>query len=159
MTTVRADIIDAYIVRRRGRSLEVLQLRRARAPMKGTWQPVMGHARRGESAVACMWREVREETGLARRSKDVIGAWALERVHPYFLRGTDTVILSPAFVIEVRRAWEPALNREHSGHRWVNARRPERFFVWSGQREHVRAAVRLLTDRRAPGRSGLALDP
>jgi len=137
MTRVRADIIDAYIVRRALRTLEVLQLRRATEPLKGTWQPVMGHVRRSETALQCLWRELREETGLTRRSPEFLGAWALEQVHPYFVAGWDAVMLSPCFAVEVTLDWETKLNSEHDSARWVDVRRASRAFMWSGQRAAV----------------------
>lgn len=154
---VRTDIVDAYLFRRRARRVEVLQLRRAAEPLKGTWQPVMGHARPGETAIACLWREVREETGLRRGGDDLLGAWALQQVHPYFVAALDALVMSPRFAIEVSPTWQPRLNREHDAARWVDARRPGASFMWPGQALAVRDIPRL--DRlRGACRVGLALD-
>lgn len=132
MPTMRSDLIDAYIFRRShpGRT-ELLQLRRTGEPMRGTWQPVMGHIEPGETAVACMWREIHEETGLAR--PDTLGAWALEQVHPFFLAETDELILSPRFAIEVAADWQPTLNEEHDDARWVPIAEAPGRFLWPGQ--------------------------
>ena len=141
MVRVRTDIIDAYIFRRSARRVEMLQLRRTTSPLQGTWQPVMGHARRGESAVKCLWRELREETGLTRRSAGFVRAWALSQVHPYYLADLDAIVISPCFAVEVSRGWAPRLNAEHDDARWVEARRPERSFMWPGQILAVRELV------------------
>jgi 8-oxo-dGTP pyrophosphatase MutT (NUDIX family) len=110
MPTLRADLVDAYVFHR-APGLELLQLRRARDPLRATWQPVMGHVEPGETAVACLWRELREETGLSPR--DALGAWALEQIHPYFVADLDAVVMSPRFAVEVAPGWEPTLNHEH----------------------------------------------
>jgi len=147
MVRVRADIIDAYLFRRVARRIEVLQLRRATEPLKKTWQPVMGHVRTSETAVACLWRELREETGLTRRSDGFIGAWAMEHVYPYFMTELNAIVLSPRFAVEVSHGWIPRLNHEHDASRWVDARRPELTFMWPGQVHTVADIPRLLKPR------------
>jgi 8-oxo-dGTP pyrophosphatase MutT (NUDIX family) len=155
---IRADIIDAYIFRRStpeddtGSSqprpvsggVELLQLRRARDPLSATWQPVMGHVEAGETAVACLWRELAEEVGL--RARDAVGAWALEQVHPFFLAQLDAVVMSPRFAVEVESGWSPLLNKEHDDHRWVPAGEAGERFLWPGQHAAI-AELRGLLDR------------
>ena len=147
---VRTDVVDAYIFRRRSAGLEFLQLRRATAPLLGTWQPVMGHVRRRETAERAMWREVREETGLARASGEVLDAFALEQVHPFFVRELDAIVLSPRFAVQVAGTWVPMLNSEHDSVRWVRGSEATRAFVWPGQR----AAIRELAGLLKPGGRG-----
>jgi len=169
MPSVRADIIDAYIFRRAGSepsraredadtasqpgardahssdtpAIELLQLRRARAPLTHTWQPVMGHVEPGETAVRCLWRELAEETGLA--PADVLGAWALEQVHPFYLPELDAVMLSPRFAVEVAGDWTPRLNHEHDASRWVPAAEAESRFMWPGQQAAIEELIGLLS--------------
>ncbi len=130
-------MIDVYIFRRAGRSgargLELLQLLRAKAPLKDTWHPVMGHIEAGETAVAAALREVEEETGLSRGSPSFLGAWALEQVHPFYIAAVDCIVLSPRFAVEVDRRWTPRLNHEHAGRRWVPASAAAKRFMWPGQ--------------------------
>jgi 8-oxo-dGTP pyrophosphatase MutT (NUDIX family) len=137
---VRTDIIDVYVFRRfPSESLsriepyvEVLQLFRAERPLAETWQPVMGHVEAGETAAACAWRELSEEVGLE-RGPALVGLWALEQVHPFFMAELDAVVMSPRFAAEVVGAWEPRLNGEHSAHRWIAAHQAHRYFMWPGQ--------------------------
>src|SRR4051812_1092336 len=138
---IRTDIVDVYVFRRfpsegitRGDPyVEVLQLYRAEAPLVSTWQPVMGHVESGETGAACAWRELFEELGLQRGDAALLGLWALEQVHPYFMAELDAVILSPRFAAEVSGHWEPRLNGEHRAHRWIAAHQAHRYFMWPGQ--------------------------
>ena len=90
---VRSDIVDVYVFRRARapRGLEFLQLLRTGAPLAATWHPVMGHVERGETAVECAWRELREEIGLAPEDKYLKGMWALEQVYPYYVAEIDQI--------------------------------------------------------------------
>lgn len=130
---VRTDIVDVYIFRRRQRNIEFLQMRRSANPLKGTWHPVMGHIEAGETAALCARRELIEEVGLEPGDADLIGMWALEQVHPFFIAAIDQVIMSPRFAVEVRSTWSPRVNEEHTGVRWVKAADVARFFMWPGQ--------------------------
>jgi dATP pyrophosphohydrolase len=139
---LRTDIVDVYIFRRvSGASgadgdpaaVDFLQLLRSGDPMRGTWQPVMGHVERGETAVACAIRELAEEVDLHAGDERFIGLWALEQVHPYYIAAIDTIVHSPRFAAEVARHWQPTLNHEHEAHRWVPARRAAWMFMWPGQ--------------------------
>lgn len=138
MPTIRSDIVDVYIFRRGRRrgTIELLQLQRAMeagSAMAGTWQPVMGHVEAGETGAACAKRELEEEVGLKAGDPALLGLWALEQVHPYYIAGKDQIVLSPRFAAEVAVRWEPRLNHEHTGFRWVDPRYADRNFMWPGQ--------------------------
>lgn len=124
-----------------------LQLLRSGPPLADTWHPVMGHVEAGETAVACAWRELREELGLERSDPRLRGLWALEQVHPFFIAELDAIVLSPRFAAEVEPGWSPKLNDEHSEFRWVAARDVNRLFMWPGQHQACREiAEHLLPD-------------
>lgn len=128
--------MDVYIVRRAEEHLEFLQLRRSprhRETLAGTWQPIMGHVEREESAIDTALRELAEEVGLERGSDDFIAMWALQGVHPYFLASRDAIMLSPRFVVEVSPTWVPKLNDEHDDWRWVCGDDVASSFLWPGQ--------------------------
>jgi dATP pyrophosphohydrolase len=170
--TLRTDILEAHIARRSSLGLEFLQLLRATPPLAGTWQPVLGHIRDRETAVAAMWRELREEVGLSRvggeggadagarealeasaGSTAPIGAWSLEQTMPYYISKLDAIVLSPRFVVEVPVGWAPTLNHEHKAHRWVVESLVPEMFVWPSQHAAIREAASLL--RGAPGEEHL----
>lgn len=137
---IRADIIDVYVFRRQPR-VEFLQLLRAGEPLAQTWQPVMGYIEAGETAVRCAERELYEELALARTG--MLGFWALQEVHPYFLP-PDSIMLSPRFATEVLPAWTPALNEEHTAYRWVPADGVDKAFLWPGQRSACREVLEVI---------------
>lgn len=149
---VRSDIVDVYIFRRALPGAEFLQLLRASEPLHGTWHPIMGHVEAGESAVQTALRELDEEVGLSPRDPDLLGLWALEQVHPYFVAAIDCIVLSPRLVAEVAPDWEPRLNTEHSAARWVS---DASSFMWPGQRKAVEEVRTEIVDEGSP--SGAAV--
>jgi 8-oxo-dGTP pyrophosphatase MutT (NUDIX family) len=112
--------------------VEFLQVLRAREPLGGTWQPVMGHCEEGETAVACAVREMREELGL--EAREAVGVWALEQTWPFYVAAVDCVMASPRFAVEVAAGWRPRLNDESREFRWVGAGEVGARFAWPGQR-------------------------
>lgn len=146
---VRTDLVDVYVVRiaRAGPhadDFELLQLRRARPPHAGSWQPVMGHVEPGETAVVAARREALEEVGLRSPGPECAGLWALERVRPYFIADRDEVWLTPRFVAQAAPGWSPTLNTEHDGFRWVGSARAVEAFLWMGQVDTVAEIAALL---------------
>lgn len=141
---VRADIVEVHVVRGRGDRCDFLQVLRASEPLAGTWHPVMGHAEAGERAWETALRELEEELGLSRRDPALLGVYALEQVHPFYLAALDCVVLSPRFVAVVAPGWEPMLNDEHSAHRWVVEDEAGAAAMWPGQKrviEEVRQEI------------------
>lgn len=144
MPTLACNIVDMYVFRAGARGAEFLQLRRAGATMRGTWQPIMGHVEPGESAVACAARETREEAGLDVRGPECAGFWALESVHPFYLPTKDVIMLSPRFAARVNEGWTPTLNHEHDASRWVSEGEIGASFMWPGQRAACREIIDLV---------------
>ena len=144
---IRADVVDVYVFAREPdaagmEEVRFLQLLRSGAPLDGTWQPVMGHVHAGETSAQCALREMREEIGLDAGDASLLGFWALEQVHPFYISAIDTVVMSPRFCAEVRAGWAPALNEEHTAHRWVHETEIDRDFMWPGQKACCREIVR-----------------
>lgn len=120
---------------------EFLQLLRSDGSLTNTWQPVMGHAHVGESAAACALRELEEEVGIGPRDPALLGLWALEQVHPFFLAHVDIIMFSPRFCAQVAVDWTPRLNHEHSEFRWVRAAEAAQSFMWPGQIAAIREII------------------
>lgn len=151
---IRADVIEVLVFRAPGAGMvidrarvELLQIRRAKSPLEGTWQPVMGHIEAGESAVRAAARELREEIGLDVLGSSCQGFWALEQVRPYYIAAIDCVVLPPRFACRASESFQPVLNHEHTEYRWVLAQEAARWFVWPGQ---IEAAAELLDRLLAP---------
>lgn len=152
---VRTDVVEVYVARRGGPAkrverddgddivlpveVELLQIRRAKDPLRGSWQPVLGHIEAGESAVGAAQRELMEEVGLdVRGDGRCTGMWALEQVRPFYIAAIECIVLSPRFVVTVEGDWEAKLNAEHDAARWVKSHEAEGTFTWPGQHESVR---------------------
>lgn len=148
--TIVSDVVDVYIFRRTPGPdrFAFLQLLRSRAPLLGTWQPVMGHIEPGETAVATALREVAEEVGLMIETRagraQMVQFFALEQVHPFFLAEQNMVVQSPRFGLEVGPRWEAVLNHEHSAARWVSGCEAHAF-AWPGQLACVREVMAMAT--------------
>jgi 8-oxo-dGTP pyrophosphatase MutT (NUDIX family) len=132
MAEIRADMVTVFVFRRTAGRVEFLQLRRAREPHAGTWQPIMGGITPNESTSDAAIRELREEAGLDARPGACLGLWALERVRPFYMRAADAVVLSPSFAAEAAPGWTPVLNGENDSFRWVPAAGVAEAFVWPG---------------------------
>ena len=157
---VRADIVECHVVRRGVVGLEVLFLRRTREPLRGTWQPVLGHCERDEGSVACVLRELREEVGLDACDAQVCeGLLALEQVRPFYVWRLDAVVLGPRFVVVVGDGFEPALNSEHDAARWTRIDDAAPMAHWPGQRDALGEIAWLLSDSGAAAREGLRVRP
>lgn len=130
---LRTDVFDVYIFRTvdSTATADILQLRRADAPLLHTWQPVMGHIEGSESTTTAMWRELEEEVGLLR--SHAIAAYALEGVHPFYLASRDAILFSVRFAIHVAPDWSPRLNHEHDATRWIPLPDIRSSFMWPGQ--------------------------
>jgi dATP pyrophosphohydrolase len=137
--------------------IRFLQLLRCGAPLDNTWQPVMGHVHAGETSVRCALREMHEELGLAPDDPDLLGLWALEQVHPFYIAAIDTIVLSPRFCAEVRPGWSPTLNHEHTAHRWVRGADIDRDFMWPGQKACCREILREIVADDSLGRDRLRI--
>lgn len=157
--SVRADVVECHVARRVEGAWEFLLVRRAKEPLRGTWQPVLGHCERGEGSVACVVRELREEIGLDVRDASACeGLYALEQVRPFYVWRIDAVVLGPRFVVVVRDGFEPALNGEHDAHRWVSLRDGAREAHWPGQRDALGEIEWLLGESGGPARASLRVE-
>lgn len=163
---LRTDVIDVYIFRAMPTEpatvFEALQLRRVGAPLDRTWQPVMGHIEPGETAAETALRELREEVGLAASGPELVGLWALEQVWPFYLAELDAIVLSPRFAARVDPGWEPTLNEEHDGARWIRfplhgGQPASEFFMWPGQRHALDELSRIILPESSPGRDALRI--
>ncbi len=111
---VRCTMVSVVVLRGRGDTTRVLSLRRAGPFLRGAWSYVAGHIEAGERASDCAIRELREETGLVPRE-----LYSADRCETFYLDGTDTVEVVPAFVAFVDDDAEVRIGAEHDAFEWV----------------------------------------
>jgi dATP pyrophosphohydrolase len=133
---IRYDMVSCYVARPTadGAGHEFLQLRRSKDDyMGGTWQAIYGQSEEGESAVAAVVRELREEAGLVADE-----LYRLDQVSVFYIASTDTMWHCVPFCAVVARQQKVGLNEEHDAARWVRAADAERLFMWKDNRDAIR---------------------
>lgn len=126
MTTIRVSLVDLYVLRGSGASLECLVLRRAeggRCP--GSWEAVHGHIEPGETPADAARRELQEETGLVPER-----LYNLSRVETFYQHRLDEVALVPVFAAIVAPATAVRTGAEHDGFEWLAPADARRRFAW-----------------------------
>jgi lipoyl(octanoyl) transferase len=115
---------------------------------QGYWHLVAGGLEDGEDWREAASRELREETGLAVPVQDLGFRFAYpaaeEPAEKQAALGPDvTEIAVAAFVAEAPAGWEPVLDHEHVGYRWLGARDAAALLRYPEPAE----AVRLVEER------------
>ncbi|HET8649471.1 MAG TPA: NUDIX domain-containing protein [Gemmatimonadales bacterium] len=140
MTAVRVSLIDVYVVRRRGDTLECVVLQRGpdgRCP--GSWETVHGHIEPNEPPADAAVRELLEETGLTPTR-----LYNLSRVETFYQHGSDEVALVPVFVAFVEPDAVVTLGSEHVRSEWLAFADAQQRFAWPRERRALDDIVILL---------------
>jgi 8-oxo-dGTP pyrophosphatase MutT (NUDIX family) len=140
MTSVRVSLVDVYVLRGAGPSLECLVLRRAqggRCP--GSWEAVHGHIEPGETPTDAARRELAEETGLVPER-----LYNLSRVETFYQHRKDEVALVPVFAAFVTPDAAVRTGAEHDRHEWLPAANARRRFAWPREGRALDDIVALL---------------
>lgn len=145
MTPTRVALVDVYVLRGRGDTLEVLLLRRARGQVRsGTWEAVHGKIDAGESPVAAARRELREETGC-----EALALYNASRVEQFYYHTTDEVVLIPVFVAFVASDAVIHLSEEHDTLLWLTPAAAREQCSWPRAARCLDDAVRLFGEGNA----------
>jgi 8-oxo-dGTP pyrophosphatase MutT (NUDIX family) len=142
MTSVRTSLVDVYVLRLVGTSLECLALRRApegRCP--GSWESVHGHIEAAESPAAAAARELEEETGLV-----LLRLYNLSRVELFYQHRSDEVALIPVFAAFVPADAPVRLGPEHDGFEWLAPPSARARFAWPRERRALEDIETLLSE-------------
>ena len=145
MTSVRTSLVDVYVLRGEGASLECLVLRRGtggRCP--GSWETVHGHIEATERPTGAAGRELEEETGLT-----PVRLYNLSRVELFYQHPTDEVALVPVFAAFVAGDAAVRLGAEHDRFEWLSLPDARRRFAWPRERRALDDIVTLLASGTA----------
>jgi dihydroneopterin triphosphate diphosphatase len=126
VTTIRVALVDVYVLRGAGPTLECLVLRRAaggRCP--GSWEAVHGHIEADERPAEAAVRELEEETGLT-----PLRLYNLSRMESFYLHRGDEVALVPVFVAFAPPDATVRLGPEHDRSEWLAPEMARRRFAW-----------------------------
>jgi ADP-ribose pyrophosphatase len=115
-----AVTVDMILFYRDGERIEVLLIKRARAPFKGAWAFPGGFINQDESLERAAARELKEETGLEGIRLEQLGAFGDPGRDP---RGHT---VSVAFVAQLESRPEPAGADDADEAQWHSALRPPR---------------------------------
>jgi 8-oxo-dGTP pyrophosphatase MutT (NUDIX family) len=140
VTSVRVSLVDLYVLRGAGPSLECLVLRRAsggRCP--GSWEAVHGHIEAGETPVDAARRELAEETGLSAER-----LYNLSRVETFYQHRKDEIALVPVFAAFVAPDARVRTGAEHDGFEWLPPVEASRRFAWPREARALGDAVALI---------------
>jgi 8-oxo-dGTP pyrophosphatase MutT (NUDIX family) len=140
LTSVRVALVDVYVLRGAGDSLECLALRRApggRCP--GSWETVHGHIEPGETPAAAARRELHEETGLA-----PLRLYNLSRVELFYQHRPDEVAMVPVFAAFVEAHAAVRMSDEHDRFEWLAPDAARGRFAWPRERRAVDDLITLV---------------
>jgi 8-oxo-dGTP pyrophosphatase MutT (NUDIX family) len=145
MTSVRTSLVDVYVLRQPGTSLQCLALRRGpggRCP--GSWETVHGHIEANEKPARAAMRELEEETGLK-----ALRLYNLSRVELFYQHRVDEVALVPVFAAFVLPEAPVRLGPEHDHFEWISPDEARVRFAWPRERRAVDDIVTLLSSGSA----------
>lgn len=140
MTSVRASLVDVYVLRGAGAELECLVLRRGpggRCP--GSWESVHGHIEPAERPAEAAARELEEETGLT-----PFRLYNLSRVELFYQHRADEVSLVPVFAAFVAADAPVRLGPEHDRFEWLVVAEARLRFLWPRERRSLDDILTLL---------------
>ncbi len=140
LTTLDVSLVDVYVLRGAGASLECLVLRRAPdAKRAGAWETVHGHIEAGESPAEAGRRELLEETGLA-----PLSMYNLSRVDLFYQHHPDEVALVPVFAAFVEPGAGVRMGSEHDRFEWLAPADARDRFTWPRERRALEDVLVLI---------------
>lgn len=144
MTTFRVAFVDLYPLRRTGRGLEVLVLRRSKqGRCPGSWEVVHGSIEPGEVPRAAALRELSEETGLAPER-----LYNLSRIETFYRHRDDEVAFIPVFAAFVASD-SVRLSDEHDASEWLPLALARERVAWPRERRALEDIEILLREGNA----------
>lgn len=146
MTHIRVSIVDLYVLRECGATLECLLLRRGdRGRCPGVWEAVHGHIEGDERPTQAALRELREETGL-----EPLRLYNLSRVEQFYQHRLDEIALVPVFVALVAPDASIHLGAEHDAAEWLALDAARSRFAWPRERRALNDIEELFSGGLGP---------
>jgi dATP pyrophosphohydrolase len=103
---------------------------------RGYWHTVSGGVEPGEDWRDAVFRELREETGLAVDDASELGGF--EYVREPWERQPGMRVDVRAFVVDAPADWEPVLDHEHDDYRWCSFDEAYALLYWPEPKELLR---------------------
>jgi dATP pyrophosphohydrolase len=134
MTTIVADIVDAYVFRKINARLQfLLLLRRPDVPLGNTWQAIHERIEPGETAVEAARRAILANMGL-----EVQEAYSVDFINQIYDHTRDTIVLAPVLAFAVPPRSRIHLGETYADHAWCEREEASARLLWAGQRWSVR---------------------
>lgn len=131
---VLSYMIEAHIMRKIGREIEFLLLKRSELEIfPNLWQMVTGSIDPGEKAYETAYREIIEETNLIPKR-----LWLVPYMNSFYSWRRNHICMVPVFVTVVDETSMVKISHEHSDFKWVGKDEALRLLAWEGQRNSVR---------------------
>jgi 8-oxo-dGTP pyrophosphatase MutT (NUDIX family) len=132
-------VVDVYVLRGTGPSMQVLRLRRASGQRcAGAWESVHGRREPGETPVQAALRELQEETGFV-----PLRFYSLSRIEQFWLHTAEAMAIAPVFAAFVADDAAPVLGPEHDAWEWRSAH-DGADFAWPRENRALADAIHLL---------------
>jgi 8-oxo-dGTP pyrophosphatase MutT (NUDIX family) len=140
MTRISVSLVDVFVLRGQGATLECLVLRRGvggRCP--GSWETVHGHIEAGETPAEAALRELAEETGTT-----PLRVYNLSRVEAFYQHKRDEIAMIPVFAAFVAADASVRLGAEHDRFEWLAVPDAVARFAWPREGRALADAVALV---------------
>lgn len=137
-------LIDVYPYRVNSDYPEFLLMKRsANKIYQGQWRMVGGKVEEGETYWQAALRELEEETSLP-----VNKMWSVPSLNNFYEIKTDSILLIPAFAVEISQNKEPVLDDEHTTYAWQDLETCEKLIIWPEQKRLLRIISQIVTSHQ-----------
>lgn len=145
MPESKIRVIDCFVYRERNeRHIEFLLLHRSSDKLyKGMWRMVGGKIEENETAWQTAIRELQEELGI-----QIEQLWSVPFVNQFYEWQYDRINHIPVFLARITTDESIILNGEHDAFEWMNIDEAMAKVAFPGQREGLRVAYDLITEKK-----------
>lgn len=143
MAEIKIRVIDCFVYRERGSTIEFLLLRRAPNKIyEGMWRMVSGKIENEETAWQTALRELKEELGIS-----IEQIFVVPFVSQFYEWEYDRINSIPVFLARVTTDEIISLNHEHDAYEWLPFKEAIERLAFPTQKEGLTAANNLIQSR------------